>query len=103
MAESLESRKFDRKSHFDVPLPVRRAQAGHQDLYDDMDGSKPALPEVTNKMAFSLMTKRGNRPQVCHTPKRIPAMMLSGIERMTNLESRLARSSFLPTPASQSP
>lgn len=61
MAESLESRKFDRKPLFDVPLPVRSKNreapitaAGH-----DQESSEPG-----NKMAFSLLTKRGNRQQV---------------------------------------
>lgn len=53
MAESLDSRKFDRKPLFDVPLPMRgRAQ--------------PAETPVANApgtMAFSLLTKRGNRQQ----------------------------------------
>ncbi|KJZ78097.1 hypothetical protein HIM_02734 [Hirsutella minnesotensis 3608] len=59
MAESLESRKFERKPLFDVPLPVRpknreTAPAGSQ-------AEENAAPGHT--MAFSLLTKRGNRQQ----------------------------------------
>lgn len=59
MAESLESRKFDRKPLFDVPLPVRPKT---RDV-------SLANPESTNgesapsTMAFSLLTKKGNRQQ----------------------------------------
>jgi regulator of nonsense transcripts 2 len=60
MAESLESRKFERKQLFDVPLPVRpktREMAGE---------GEPSSENVApgNKMAFSLLTKKGNRQQV---------------------------------------
>src|SRR5436305_123581 len=57
MAESLDARKFERKPLFDVPLPMRRRDrdAGEED--------RPNPP--ANTMAFSLLTKRGNRQQVC--------------------------------------
>ncbi|KAL1954068.1 hypothetical protein VTO42DRAFT_1802 [Malbranchea cinnamomea] len=54
MAESLESRKFERKTLFDVPLPMRRREAA------DSNQSSESRPGT---MAFSLMTKRGNRQQ----------------------------------------
>ncbi|KAI0401233.1 MIF4G domain-containing protein [Xylaria palmicola] len=59
MAESLESRKFDRKPLFDVPLPLRSKTR---------DPLTPTDPEEQNKdgvstMAFSLLTKKGNRQQ----------------------------------------
>lgn len=63
MAESLESRKFERKSLFDAPVPVRpkaRETPASQDMEDSGEFESP----VTNKMAFSLLTKRGNRQQV---------------------------------------
>lgn len=63
MAESLESRKFERKSLFDAPVPVRpkaRETPAPQDIEDSGEFETP----VTNKMAFSLLTKRGNRQQV---------------------------------------
>jgi regulator of nonsense transcripts 2 len=65
MAESLDSRKFERKAQFDVPLPIRKAQripAG-EPIDEDVDSS-PETP--LNTMAFSLMTKKGNRSQVNH-------------------------------------
>jgi regulator of nonsense transcripts 2 len=63
MAESLESRKHERKSTFDVPLPMRRK---------DMNSTSESWPEESingnptppGTMAFSLLTKRGNRQQV---------------------------------------
>jgi regulator of nonsense transcripts 2 len=60
MAESLESRKFERKQLFDVPLPVRpkpREQATSAEAPSD---NSPPI----NTMAFSLLTKKGNRQQV---------------------------------------
>ncbi|KAI0396722.1 MIF4G domain-containing protein [Xylariaceae sp. FL0594] len=60
MAESLESRKFDRKP-FDVPLPVRSKV---RDTATNTDREKPdgeSTPPTT--MAFSLLTKKGNRQQ----------------------------------------
>ena len=63
MAESLESRKHERKATFDVPLPIRRKDANA--------ASEPVAEESINRnatpagtMAFSLLTKRGNRQQV---------------------------------------
>ncbi|KAI9736047.1 MAG: hypothetical protein M1818_006223 [Claussenomyces sp. TS43310] len=63
MAESLESRKFDRKPLFDVPLPLRRKEKELATAADpgNVEGSAPAAPVDT--MAFSLLTKRGNRQQ----------------------------------------
>ncbi|TVY44575.1 Regulator of nonsense transcripts [Lachnellula subtilissima] len=63
MAESLESRKHERKSTFDVPLPIRRKDrdvpATNESWSDEPVGN--ASPSST--MAFSLLTKRGNRQQ----------------------------------------
>ncbi|KAI9825997.1 MAG: hypothetical protein M1819_007452 [Sarea resinae] len=60
MSESLDSRKFDRKPMFDVPLPMRRAGRDASGA-DDSSGEGAATPPPT--MAFSLLTKRGNRQQ----------------------------------------
>ncbi|OJJ47026.1 hypothetical protein ASPZODRAFT_131950 [Penicilliopsis zonata CBS 506.65] len=62
MAESMESRKFERKNIFDVPLPMR-PRPGR-----DVPADNNAAPETTplpteNTMAFSLMTKKGNKQQ----------------------------------------
>ena len=62
-AESLDSRKFDRKPLFDVPLPIGRSSKetiGASEA-DDLNGSSRS----TDTMAFSLLTKKGNRQQVC--------------------------------------
>ncbi|KAI9879831.1 MAG: hypothetical protein M1830_006854 [Pleopsidium flavum] len=61
MTESLDSRKFDRKPMFDVPLPMRRAPRDASSAAEDSPGEGAATPP--NTMAFSLMTKRGNRQQ----------------------------------------
>src|SRR5205809_7770274 len=61
MAESLDARKFERKPLFDVPLPMRRRERDASIAEED----RPSPPE--NTMAFSLLTKRGNRQQVCFT------------------------------------
>ena len=63
MSECLDSRKFARKPVFAVPLPMRRAQRETSTTNDD-SGSESNRPPPPNTMAFSLMTKRGNRQQV---------------------------------------
>ena len=63
MAESLESRKFDRKPMFDVPLPLRRGAAKDTQTSAE-EAPKEIAESVPDTMAFSLMTKRGNRQQV---------------------------------------
>ena len=63
MAESLESRKFDRKPLFDVPLPMRRKER-EVTAPTESASEEPAAPANPNTMAFSLLTKRGNRQQV---------------------------------------
>ncbi|KAI0597033.1 armadillo-type protein [Biscogniauxia sp. FL1348] len=60
MAESLESRKFDRKTLFDVPLPVRSKTRDISTAADSEDKDSEGAP---NTMAFSLLTKKGNRQQ----------------------------------------
>ena len=65
MAESLESRKHERKATFDVPLPMRRKEAAaSSDSWVDESASPNTAPSGT--MAFSLLTKRGNRQQVSY-------------------------------------
>lgn len=60
MAESLESRKFERKPLFDVPLPVRSKNRDTATVPDTENGTGA---EPTSMMAFSLLTKKGNRQQ----------------------------------------
>ena len=62
MSESLDSRKFDRKPLFDVPLPMRRGQKESSTAAEDSPNERTTTPPTT--MAFSLMTKKGNRQQV---------------------------------------
>ena len=61
MAESLDSRKFERKAQFDVPLPIRKIQRMPVEPADD----EPSTVQEAdlNTMAFSLMTKKGDRQQ----------------------------------------
>ncbi|PHH59009.1 hypothetical protein CDD81_3946 [Ophiocordyceps australis] len=61
MTESLESRKFERKQLFDVPLPVRPKNR-EPPAPTAMEDSA-ATPQRTSTMAFSLLTKKGNRQQ----------------------------------------
>ena len=68
MAESLESRKFERKPLFDAPVPVRPKTREATAANDPEEGDNEAPPP--NKMAFSLLTKKGNRQQV-----RLPWLM----------------------------
>ncbi|KAK4666890.1 mRNA decay protein [Podospora pseudopauciseta] len=60
MAESFgDARKFERKPQFDIPLPVRPKAR-------EATGGEPAEAATTNPggtMAFSLLTKKGNRQQ----------------------------------------
>ncbi|KLJ12267.1 hypothetical protein EMPG_12670 [Blastomyces silverae] len=60
MAESLQSRKFERKAMFDVPLPMRRTPQHPSSAAEE---NHEASQHAPNTMAFSLMTKRGNRQQ----------------------------------------
>ncbi len=62
MAESLESRKHERKATFDVPLPMKRKDMNTPTDAWSEESSNKAIPSGT--MAFSLLTKRGNRQQV---------------------------------------
>jgi len=68
MSESLDSRKFDRKPMFDVPLPMRRAPKDISTAGEDSPNEGTATPP--NTMAFSLMTKKGNRQQVRYISSR---------------------------------
>lgn len=66
MSESMESRKFERKGVFDIPLPMKRS-AREGAASENLPPSEPVQPPPT--MAFSLMTKKGNKQQVgCPTP-----------------------------------
>ena len=72
MAESVESRKFERKPMFDVPLPMRRAvrEPTAAQSPEDSDEESPApAPAPTNgpgMMKFALLSRKGNRQQVTY-------------------------------------
>ncbi|KAJ2904368.1 Regulator of nonsense transcripts 2 [Zalerion maritima] len=59
MAESLESRKLERKPIFDVPIPVMAKNRESQSSQETETGAGPSAPT----MAFALLTKKGNRQQ----------------------------------------
>lgn len=63
MADSLDSRKFERKPVFDVPLPIRRAGLSREPTVGS-EMVDVASPTTQGTMAFSLLTKKGNRQQV---------------------------------------
>lgn len=63
MSESLESRKLDRRPVFDVALPVRSRPREATITTDQGDGDSEA-PMPAPKMAFSVLTKKGNKQQV---------------------------------------
>ncbi|KAI5300464.1 hypothetical protein KEM56_002435 [Ascosphaera pollenicola] len=67
VSESLDSRKFERKAIFDVPLPMKRQPGTPSGILSRETTPIVEEPEVKadspkpNTMAFSLMTKKGNR------------------------------------------
>ena len=75
MTESIDSRKFERKPMFDVPLPMRRAP--RETAVNAEDSPNEGIPPAPNTMAFSLMTKKGNRQHVCHTQESIPSFRVT--------------------------
>ncbi|KAG5438446.1 hypothetical protein PCANB_002935 [Pneumocystis canis] len=55
ISESLETRKFDRKGIFDLPLPIKR-----QNFQINNETESPDI--LNNNITFTLLVKRGNRP-----------------------------------------
>ena len=62
MSEGADARKFERKPIFDVPLPLRKARK--EAAPNTEENLTNGAPVLASKMAFSLMTKRGNKQQV---------------------------------------
>ena len=62
MAESMDSRRFERKTVFDIPLPMKRLRENMPN--DSSPEPVPVEPVAPKTMAFSLMTKKGNKQQV---------------------------------------
>lgn len=74
MAESLESRKFERKPLFDVALPVRQKVKDSTPAAEPLEQGEHTASVPSQTMAFSLLTKKGNRQQVrqiCTTPSKV--------------------------------
>lgn len=70
MAESVESRKFDRKTMFDVPLPMRRTvrdATTAEEAPGDVESPAPGNANGGGTMKFALLSKKGNRQQVRYT------------------------------------
>lgn len=99
MAESVDSRKFERKSAFDVPLPMRRTVRETPTVAEGSgdESAAPAQPNNAGTMKFSLLSKKGNRQQVSSTYN------LSWCEILLIICSRLARSTYHPTAHSPLP
>ncbi|CAG7920039.1 unnamed protein product [Penicillium olsonii] len=62
MAESMDSRRFERKTVFDIPLPMKRPPRENMPS-DSSPEPVHVEPVQPNTMAFSLMTKKGNKQQ----------------------------------------
>jgi regulator of nonsense transcripts 2 len=68
MAESAESRKFDRKPMFDVPLPMRRtvrdATTNVANEENGTDSRAQSPGDGPGMMRFALLSKKGPKQQV---------------------------------------
>jgi regulator of nonsense transcripts 2 len=69
MAESMDSRRFERKTVFDIPLPMKRPPRENMPS-DSSPEPMPVEPVPPSTMAFSLMTKKGNKQQVSFAYKK---------------------------------
>ncbi|CRL30877.1 Armadillo-type fold [Penicillium camemberti] len=63
MAESMDSRRFERKTVFDIPLPMKRLRENMPENMPTSPEPAPVEPVAPKTMAFSLMTKKGNKQQ----------------------------------------
>lgn len=63
MSESVDSRRFERKAIFDIPLPMKRPARENASATSpgEVEVPEPVAPAQT--MSFSLMTKKGNKQQ----------------------------------------
>ncbi|KAG4303994.1 hypothetical protein PORY_002647 [Pneumocystis oryctolagi] len=79
VSESLETRKFDRKGIFDLPLPIKRQGA-------QLNYNETGLPNNSNNnITFTLLVKRGSRPMT-HTVD-IPSDSALAISTRTKKEA----------------
>ncbi|KAH7039542.1 armadillo-type protein [Macrophomina phaseolina] len=60
MAESLDSRKFERKPMFDVPLPMKRSRDAPASNDENNEQQQEPAPPT---MKFALLSRRGNKQQ----------------------------------------
>ncbi|KAJ5698368.1 hypothetical protein N7462_000373 [Penicillium macrosclerotiorum] len=63
MAESMDSRRFERKAIFDIPLPMKQRPRDAMPTESSTESATPEPMPPTRTMAFSLMTKKGNKQQ----------------------------------------
>lgn len=66
MSESVDSRKFDRKQVFDVPLPMRRNVQNNVTPVQEAEEAPAPAPSPQpngNTMKFALLSRRGNKQQ----------------------------------------
>ncbi|KAK8434510.1 armadillo-type protein [Phyllosticta citricarpa] len=63
MAESLDSRKFERKPLFDVPLPMKRTRDTTSTTNNEESGEKQTNGPASGTMKFSLLSRKGNKQQ----------------------------------------
>jgi hypothetical protein len=63
MAVWMDSRRFERKGVFDIPLPMKRVPRENPPTESSTESATPE-PMPTKTVAFSLMTKKGNKQQV---------------------------------------
>lgn len=88
-SESLDSRKFERRPIFDVPLPLRRNERAPVEAAEQGPSAESEVQRDT--MAFSLLTKRGNRQQVwssvlsiCRRPGALTGMQTRTVDLPAN-------------------
>lgn len=73
MSESVEVRRSERRPMLDIAMPIRRAPQPNGVSQDSSEALPNPAPETVK---FSLLSKRGNRPQVSEiaTSGRVPRL-----------------------------
>lgn len=101
MADSVESRKFDRKPVFDVPLPMRKTATA-----TSTPNSEPSQPieAPSNTMKFALLSRKGNKPQarLLIQISVVLECMYANLHRLALLTCLQTRTSPLPCVVSKS-
>lgn len=99
MAESVESRRTERKPMFDVPLPMRRTvRDATSTTAEDSGGESPApAARGPGTMKFALLSKKGNRQQVgLHSSKHVVRIRAHTFGRHVRLTCPRTPTSLLP-------